>query len=247
LIELLLFGLITGFVSGFFGIGGGTILVPMLILSGFIIKEAIAISIMQMVFSSIYGSFLNAKKAKNIFKDGFILGVGGFVGGLQNSFVHSLVSNEFLQYLFIIIIVLSIIKIFISPAQSSQEVKNHSKASLFIIGFIVGIIAMSIGVGGAIMLIPLLVGVAKYPLKIATSLSLFFVIFSSIAGFISLSLAGQMLFYEGFIVGLASLVGVYFGIKIKNTTPITSYKQSILFLNFLILITMIYDTFFKVS
>jgi uncharacterized membrane protein YfcA len=106
---------------------------------------------------------------------------------------------------------------------------------------------MSIGVGGAIMLIPLLVGVAKYPLKTATSLSLFFVIFSSIAGFISLSLAGQMLFHEGFIVGLASLVGVYFGIKIKNTTPITSYKQSILFLNFLILITMIYDTFFKVS
>ena len=103
--ELILFGIITGFVSGFFGIGGGMVLVPMLVLAGYVMKEAIAISIMQMVFSSIYGSFLNSKKAKGVFKDGIVLGIGGFVGGLQNSFVLAYVSNEFLQYLFIVIII----------------------------------------------------------------------------------------------------------------------------------------------
>ena len=57
-LELLAFGLITGFTSGFFfGIGGGSILIPMLLVAGFAMKEAVAISIMQMVFSSIYGSF----------------------------------------------------------------------------------------------------------------------------------------------------------------------------------------------
>ena len=61
-LELLAFGLITGFTSGFFGIGGGSILIPMLLVAGFAMKEAVAISIMQMVFSSIYGSFLNSKK-----------------------------------------------------------------------------------------------------------------------------------------------------------------------------------------
>lgn len=244
MIELLLFGIITGFVSGYFGIGGGTILVPLLLTSGFLIKEAIAISIMQMVFSSIYGSFLNAKKTKDVFKDGIIIGIGGFVGGFQNSIIHSLVSDLFLQYLFILIIILSIIKIFVSPAEQKEEIRKKSNLSLFIIGFIVGMIAMSIGVGGAIMLIPLLVGFMKYPLKIATSLSLFFVIFSSVAGFTSLSLAGEMPYKEGFIVGLASLIGVFFGIKIKNSTPLVSYKQSILFLNFLILAVMIFKTFF---
>ena len=86
--------------------------------------------------------FLNSKKAKSVFKDGIILGMGGFVGGLQNSFVHSIVSNESLQYFFILIIILSIIKIFISPAEPEEEVKKHSKVTLFIVGFIVGIIAM---------------------------------------------------------------------------------------------------------
>ncbi len=65
-LELILFGLTAGFVSGFFGLGGGTVLTPILFTAGFAMKEAIAISIMQMVFSSIYGSFLNSKK-QNIF------------------------------------------------------------------------------------------------------------------------------------------------------------------------------------
>lgn len=244
MIELLLFGVITGFVSGYFGIGGGTVLVPLLLAAGFAMKEAIAVSIMQMVFSSIYGSFLNSKKAQGVFKDGIILGIGGFVGGFQNSFIHSILSDQALKYLFIFIIVLSIIKIFFSPAEHEEEIKQKSKVTLFIIGFIVGMIAMSIGVGGAIMLIPLLVGVMKYPIKIATSLSLFFVIFSSVAGFSSLSLAGEMPYQEGFIVGIASLIGVFFGIKTKNAIPPVSYKQTILALNFLILGTMIYKTFF---
>lgn len=241
-LELILFGLTAGFVSGFFGLGGGTVLTPILFTAGFAMKEAIAISIMQMVFSSIYGSFLNSKKAKHIFKDGITLGIGGSFGGLLNSFVHALVSDIFLQYVFIIIIIFSIVKIFVSPAEHDEEVKHHSKIVLLIVGFIVGVIAMSIGVGGAIMLIPILVSFMKYPLKIATSLSLFFVIFSSVAGFISLSFSGQMPFYEGLIIGVASLIGVFFGIKTKNLTGVKNYKKSILIMNVVILGIMVYKT-----
>ena len=242
-LELLAFGLITGFTSGFFGIGGGSILIPMLLVAGFAMKEAVAISIMQMVFSSIYGSFLNAQKAKEVLKDGTIIGIGGFIGGLQSGFIVSNVSNEFLQYLFILILVFSIVRIFYSPASQEAQPKSQNRFILLIIGFFIGIVAMSIGVGGSILLTPILVGFLKYDLKMATALGLFFVIFSSIAGFISQSLQGLMLYQEGAIVGIASLIGVYFGIKVKNLTKATSYKKFILLLNIIILITMLYKTF----
>lgn len=241
MIELAIFGFITGSVSGFFGVGGGQILVPMLLLAGFEMKQAVSISIMQMVFSSIYGSFLNSKRTQGLIKDGSIIGIGGFIGGFQSSFIHSLVSNEFLQYLFIVIVIFSIYKIALSDAQGNVETKEHNKIALLVIGFIIGAIAMSIGVGGSVMLTPLLAGYLHYNLKDASALGLFFVIFSSIAGFASQSLAGEMLYMQGAIVGIASLLGVYIGITIKNIVNIKSYKASILTLNTIILLSMLYQ------
>lgn len=241
MIELLLFGTMTGFISGFFGVGGGMVLVPMLLFAGFVMKEAVAISIMQMVFSSIYGSFLNSKKAKDVLKDGLIIGIGGFFGGLQSGYIITNVSNEALQYIFIAILFYSIVSIFKSPAQIHEdEKKSSNRLFLFIVGALIGAIAMSIGVGGSILLTPLLVRFLNYDLKKATSLGLFFVIFSSVAGFTSLSLSNQMLFQEGATVGIASLVGVYFGIKLKNSIKSTSYKKYILILYLVIFISMVY-------
>jgi uncharacterized membrane protein YfcA len=240
---LVLFGLITGFVSGFFGIGGGTILVPLLLLSGFDMKSAVAISIMQMIFSSIYGSFLNAKTTQNLFKDGVILGFGGFLGGLLSGIIVPNVNGEILKYTFLAVLMFSIYRVAITSTTHNKEIKEHNKFLLILIGFLIGTIAMSIGVGGSVILSPILVGFMYYNLKNATSLGLFFVIFSSIAGFISLSLSGNMLYMEGTIVGILSLVGVFFGIKIKNATNITSYKKLLLTLYIIIFISLIYNIF----
>ena len=51
-------GLFVGFLSGFLGIGGGAAAVPILVFLGFDVKYAIGVSVLQMMFSSVYGSLL---------------------------------------------------------------------------------------------------------------------------------------------------------------------------------------------
>lgn len=245
--ELIFFGTLTGFISGFFGVGGGMVLVPLLLFASFDMKQAVAISIMQMVFSSIFGSFLNFRNNLLKIKEGLIIGLGGFLGGLQSSLILKTLSSQTLKYLFIVVVIFAIYKVgFTKVSDTPSLAKKHNPFMLFVIGLIIGMIAMSIGVGGSIMLTPILVGFLYYNIKEATSLALFFIIFSSVAGFISLSWSGQMLFYEGTIVGIASLIGVYFGIKAKAITNIKSYKHYTLAMYSVILFSMLYKTFISI-
>ena len=242
IIALFFTGIISGAVAGFFGVGGGMILIPMLLLLGFSMKSVIGISIMQMMFSSIYGSYLNFNKNKYLLKDGSIIGLGGFIGGSLSGFIISSIDEQVLKYLFLFIVILAIYRVSTTKATQTENTieKKHSIFLLFIIGFVIGLIAMSLGIGGAVMLTPILVSYLHYNLKESSSLGLFFVIFSSTAGFISQSIHGNIEYHFAIIVACASLVGVFAGIKLKNIIHIKSYKKYILILYFVIFLTTLY-------
>ena len=111
-------------------------------------------------------------------------------------------------------------------------------------GFIVGILGTSIGVGGSILLVPILVGYFNIKLAQATSASLFFVMYSSISGFISQSLHGIIDYKTGLIIGVASLVGVYFGVIFKHKTSETLQRRSLVLFYVGVVSYLTYKTFF---
>ena len=217
IIELILIGTFIGTMSGFFGIGGGMILVPILLVVGFDIKDAIGISIVQMVFSSVFGSYLNHKKGSLVIGEGIFVGLGGFVGGYIGAYVTNYVSDTILQFLFFGILIFALFRLFFSKNHTDDtQTKSLSKVLLFVIGSTIGIFSISLGIGGSIILTPLLVGVLHYPIKKAVSAGLFFVVFSSIAGMLSRLTTGNIDFNHGLIVAFASLVGVTLGIWLKD-------------------------------
>ena len=245
-ILLAIIGLGVGALSGFFGIGGGTVLVPLLLLLGFEMKVAVGISIIQMVFSSIYGSYLNYRKGSLEFGEGLFVGFGGFVGGYLSATITESIPDIVLQYTFITFVLFALYRLFISPEeQEDQETQTLPKSLLFIIGVGIGIIAISIGVGGAIILIPLLSGFLHYPLKKAVSAGLFFVVFSSIAGLLGRLLHGELDISSGINVGIASLFGVYIGIWVKEKIHAKKLKFFIVGMYLFILSIMLYKMFFS--
>ncbi|WP_143422379.1 sulfite exporter TauE/SafE family protein, partial [Helicobacter pullorum] len=114
-------GILSGILAGFFGIGGGAIIVPMMILFGNDIKIAIGISIMQMIFSSIYGSYVNYKKKNLDFKDGVFVGIGGLIGASFSGVIVDNVPSNILEIVFTCFIVYSIIKFFRANAYGGER------------------------------------------------------------------------------------------------------------------------------
>ena len=243
MIIAIIVGIITGFFSGFLGVGGGTILVPILLFLGFNLKEAIGISVTQMMMSSIYGSYLNYKKGLLKIKNGLSLAIGGAIGASFSGFIVKHTSKEILGAIFLSLVLIAIIRFFITVKEPHDEPPIDNK-KLFFIGMFVGAIAISVGVGGAILITPILVGFLKYKLKTTVSLSLFFVVFSSISGFISQSIAGHINYLEGFTIGFASLIGTYFGVKLYHKLDTKIHKKILLIWYIFIFFAMIYKLYF---
>ena len=229
MIELIVVGIFIGTMSGFFGIGGGMILVPILLVLGFDIKVAIGISIIQMVFSSVFGSYLNYKKGSLIIGEGIFVGFGGFVGGYIGGYVTAYISDTMLQFTFFGLLLFALFRLFFSKNhEDDTQTKSLSKVLLFSIGLVIGIFAITLGIGGSIILTPLLVGLLHYPIKKAVSAGLFFVAFSSVAGMISRLSAGTIDFANGLIVAVASLLGVTLGIWLKDHVTSKNHKMALL-------------------
>jgi len=243
LITAIIIGIITGFFSGFLGVGGGTILVPILLFLGFPLKEAIGISVTQMMMSSIYGSYLNYKKGLLKIKNGLSLALGGAVGASFSGIIVKHTDKNILGAIFLSLVLIAIIRFFITVKEPKNEPPIDNK-KLFFIGLFVGAIAISVGVGGAILITPILVGFLKYKLKTTISLSLFFVVFSSISGFISQSLAGHINYIEGFSIGFASLIGTFFGTKLYHKIDSKIHKKILLIWYIFIFFAMIYKLYF---
>lgn len=234
---LTLLGAFVGFISGFFGIGGGLIVVPALLFLGYDMKAAIGISIMQMMFTSIFGSLINYKKKMFQIKDAIFIGIGGIAGASFSGLLVTLIPVNYLKFFLILSLLISIIRLFyVNIHQAKEECKN--KVLLTLLGFVIGAFGTSIGLGGALFLIPILVGFLGFDIKKAVSIGLFFITFSSISAFISMSSHGLINYNDGFLLGVSGLIGVYFGtnLAIKANKNLQKYLLLALYILMLFMV-----------
>ncbi len=246
---LIITGLFVGVISGFFGVGGGMILIPILLTLGFGIKQSIAMSVVQMVFSSVFGSYTNYKKGNLQINEGIWVGIGGVIGAVIGSFFTDILPSKILEYIFLALVIFAFIRVATSKKpHQSQEEGSFSKVTLFIIGLIIGTIAMMLGVGGSVMLTPVLIGFLHFPSKKAATAGLFFVVFSSITGLIYKLVAGtfdnlNLDITYALTLGVASIIGVILGIKLKDFVHDNRHKQFLLIMYIVIIVLIVRKIF----
>ncbi|TNB54971.1 sulfite exporter TauE/SafE family protein [Campylobacter helveticus] len=229
-----LVGIISGIASGLFGIGGGMIIVPTMLSLGVSSHHAVAISVVQMIFAALFGSYLNHKKKNLDFKDGIYIGLGGLFGASFSGILVSHLSDIALTAIFLCVS----FAFFLKYALGVKNTTHHAKRSqfsknfiLFAAGAFTGIFAISLGIGGGLLIAPILAYFLGYDSKKVVPISLFFVVFASFAGllsFINANIINFELAQKGFIVGIASMIGVFIGIKIIEKMQISSHFKILL-------------------
>jgi uncharacterized membrane protein YfcA len=196
-----------------------------------------------MVFSSFYGSYLNHKKGSLVMGEGIWVGVGGFVGGAIGAYMSNMVPEQILQFLFLGLLIFALYRLFSAKISESGEFKTLDPKVLFVVGFVIGIFAIALGVGGSILLTPILAGFLHYPIKKAVSAGLFFVAFSSVAGLFMKLSTGTIDLEKGLYVAFASLLGVYIGIWLKDHVSSSQHKFYLLIMYSVALLILIKKMF----
>ena len=111
LFVLLILGAAVGFLSGVFGIGGGFLMTPLLILLGIPAAVAVATEANQIAASSFSGVLAHLKRRAVDFKMGNILVVGGVLGAQLGARVTVKLKAEEIRILLAIIVLLVCLKL----------------------------------------------------------------------------------------------------------------------------------------
>ncbi len=238
---LALVGLFTGITAGFFGIGGGEIVVPSAIFAHFSYSHAVGISLMQMLFSSVVGSIINYKKGLLDLREGSFAALGGLMGAILGSFILKIIDDKILMAVFVVVVCYTFIKYVFSSNKKPEHFEemhfdlhannktpekkrpipfvpmDRTHGVLMLAGFVTGIFSIPLGMGGGILMVPFLGYFLKYDSKKIVPLGLFFVVFASLSGVISLyngRVLDNISVQAGVITGIGAFLGVGIGIKL---------------------------------
>ena len=206
-----LIGIFSGFMSGMLGIGGGSIRIPLLFLLGFPLINAYGINLFTIPISSILGTYSHRSNVQ--FKKGTFLIIGGVIGTTAGTLLAIYFSDYqlILAIIFLIVTIFTVVGLNLYKFSPNLAEKFHPHPITLIGGGIIlnFITGMRGGSGGS--LFPPFLRILNFDIRKAIATSLFVTVFTSAVGAIIYWGKGEMLWIEGLIVLVGSLIGVFLG------------------------------------
>ena len=102
-----------GIISSFFGIGGGTVFVPLMVVGmGMAMKKAAPTSQLILLFASLSGVITHSLLGHPDFLQAGFLAIGSFIGGLVGARLSLDVKERYLQILVSVVILITAAKLF---------------------------------------------------------------------------------------------------------------------------------------
>ncbi|AST90359.1 sulfite exporter TauE/SafE family protein [Sutcliffiella cohnii] len=218
-VLLIVIGFCISMLSGFFGIGGGFVLTPLLLLLGFSPIEAITTSLFYTIGSSIAGMYAHYKLKNILWKEAIIVGISGAIATqVAYPFVRWLESNNLdttviPTFYLILLTYFSYSMLKKQKNVTSKTSVGASKWKLIILGIGAGFLSTTLGVGGGFFLVPLLITFFGLPSKKAVATSLVAVFFIVSTGFVTYVVNTPIQWEVAFFLVTGALLGSPLGAK----------------------------------
>ena len=198
IIALLVTGVGVGFASGLLGVGGCFIMVPvqLWVLTSMGIDPTIAIRIafgtnLAVVLpTAISGAIGHSRKKSVLWKAGIVLGLSGLAGAFLGGFFAAHISGNILKIGFGLAILSGALRMLTAKPPKIDKEPVDNMVTFILWGFPLGIISGLIGIGGGVLMIPVMVLALRFNMHKAVGTSTALMIFASIGGILSYIING---------------------------------------------------------
>ncbi len=174
-----------GFLSGIFGVGGGILIVPALVmLLHFEQRLAHGTSLAAVLPIAASGMTALAIEGKVDWPVGVLVASGAVAGAVVGTHVLHLLPERTLGLFFAALLIVTAVRLLVdhSGATARGDLTVGGSIGLIVVGVASGILAGLLGVGGGIIMVPAMVVLYGIPGAVAKGTSLFVILPTSIMG-----------------------------------------------------------------
>lgn len=219
-------GLIAGVFAGFFGVGGGILIVPLLILvvqadqRQASVTSLVAIIPTSLVAASTFLVSGSVPLDQTVF--GLIIAIGSTITAPLGAWALRTWNTVTVRWIFITILLIAAIQVLYQLPDRNSHLEWSTATVLVLIasGAAMGFVAGLLGVGGGLLIVPLLVigfGVSDLTAK---ALSLIAMFPAAISGTLGSARAGVVDWKAGISLGIPMALASTLGVWLATITPV---------------------------
>ena len=216
--AIVLVGVLAGFLAGLFGVGGGILIVPGLVLAaGMDQRLAHGTSLAAVLPISIASLITYATHDNVDWPVAVWLSIGAIAGAVVGTKLLHVLPHRTLGLLFVSILLLSAVRLFIAAdADGRSSLTIAGGVALVAIGLVTGILAGLLGVGGGIVMVPAMILLFGIPPAVAKGTSVAVIIPTAVMGTWRNRTKGNADLRAAGIIGVAGIVTAAIGATVAD-------------------------------
>jgi uncharacterized membrane protein YfcA len=208
------------------GIGGGTVLVPILVTLGYAPIQAVATSSLAIIITSASGSYRNWRMGYLNPQRVLLLGLPALITAQFGVLIAAALPAQTLLVAFAVLLAVNIYLVGIrkriaqrDDAEQERGAQLNPVLARLLTGGIAGLLAGIFGIGGGVIMVPMQMVLLGEPIKRAIQTSLGVIVMTAIAATAGHALQGNVVWSAGIILGLGGLVSAQLSTRTLPKLP----------------------------